>query len=96
MLTKETILDTIKVHMPYFRESLGVRSIGLFGSYANGYMKETSDVDLLIDMPADFSNLCAVWNLLEQEFNTKVDLVRRGSHLRSSFLNAIEKEIIYA
>lgn len=22
MLTKETILDTIKVHMPYFRESL--------------------------------------------------------------------------
>ncbi|WP_139173950.1 nucleotidyltransferase family protein [Hydrobacter penzbergensis] len=43
---------------PYalFQGITGVRSIGLFGSYANGYMKETSDVDLLIDMPADFSN----------------------------------------
>ncbi len=96
MLTKENILQVLKSQKNYFAEELGVKRIGLFGSYARGGETPGSDVDLLIEMPPDFRNLCAVWKILEKEMNIKVDLVRLGPHLGEPFLNDIQKDIIYA
>lgn len=96
MLTKEVILQVLKHQKAYFAKELGVKRIGLFGSYARGTQLPGSDIDLLIEMPPDFTNLCAVWKILEKEMNTKVDLVRVGPHLGEPFLNDIQKEIIYA
>ncbi len=96
MLNRETILDALQKQKPYFTSILGVKRIGLFGSYARGSNKAGSDVDILIEMPPDYSDMCAVWKILEQELQTKIDLVRVGPHLRRSFLTAIRKEIVYA
>jgi len=96
MLTKENILLVLKNQKSYFAQELGVKRIGLFGSYARGSQNPGSDVDLLIEMPPDFKNLCAVWKILEKEMNTKIDLVRVGPHLSQPFLNDVRKDIIYA
>jgi predicted nucleotidyltransferase len=96
MLTKEYILEIFKKHKAHFTDELGVARIGLFGSYARGNQKPESDVDVLVEMPADFTNLCAVWKILEKELKTKIDLVRVGPHLGKPFLQDIGKEIIYA
>ncbi len=95
MLTKTDILDVLEKHKPYFASELGVKRIGLFGSYARGNQKPGSDVDVLIEMPANFDHLCAVWKKLEKELDAKIDLLRVGSHLRKSFLRDLKKEIIY-
>ena len=61
--------------------SLGVKSIGLFGSYLRGEADENSDIDILIDL-SDDSNM-TLFSLIELEqslsfkFNKKVDLVIR-------------------
>jgi len=44
----------------------------------------------------NWDHLCVVWDTLENQFKVKVDLVRKGPHLREKFLRSVEKEIIYA
>ncbi len=58
--------------------SLGVRSIGLFGSFARGEQTSASDIDVLVEFePAKhtFDNFMEVSFLLEDLFGRKVELV---------------------
>jgi len=97
MLTQEEILYTLRKNKPFFSKELGVIRIGLFGSYAKGQQNNTSDIDVMIEMTEpNWDHLCMVWDTLEDQFKNKVDLVRKGPHLRQKFLQSIEKEIIYA
>ena len=81
----------------YFDEQLGVRTIGLFGSYAKGVQKESSDVDIFIDIQApDYHSLLEVLEILESRLHRKIDIVRSGPHLDEKFLHKLKKEIIYA
>ena len=48
MLTKEYIISTLKIHKPEFAK-LGVKDIGLFGSFVRAEQSEKSDIDILID-----------------------------------------------
>lgn len=96
MLTKEMILDTLRRNKPYFEKELGVWRIGLFGSYARGKQEAGSDVDILVELRHPlWNNFCGVWNTLEKQLNTKVDLVRNGPHLGEKFRQTVESEIIY-
>ena len=97
MLTKEKILETLRYNKPFFEKELGVISIGLFGSYARGKQLSDSDVDILVELDEpSWTKLCGVWNILEKQLNTKIDLVRKGPHLREKFMKTVETEIIYA
>lgn len=87
----------MKEHKQYFDEQLGVRTIGLFGSYAKGSQKESSDVDIFIDIQTpDYNSLLKVLEILESRLHRKIDIVRSGPHLDAGFLHQLEKEIIYA
>ena len=46
--TKQDILDEIAVSHEAFAR-LGVKSIGMFGSFVKNTVKENSDVDMLVD-----------------------------------------------
>jgi len=97
MLTREKILDTLRQNKSYFEKELGVIKIGLFGSYAKGQQQEDSDVDILVELDEpDYHSLVSILVLLEKQLNNKIDLTRKGPHLREKFLSTIEKEIIYA
>ncbi|MEI7457680.1 MAG: nucleotidyltransferase domain-containing protein [Nitrosomonadales bacterium] len=50
MLTRETILETLRVLKPELVAKYKIRSIGLFGSYARGEQTTKSDVDVLVDV----------------------------------------------
>ena len=68
MTNKEYILSTLKSQKDKLN-SLGIRGIGLFGSYASNEQTEKSDIDLLVDFDPDketFDNLMAVYEILEQ------------------------------
>ena len=52
-----------------------VKEIYLFGSYAKGTAKETSDVDLLISMPVDGLKYYELLELLREKLKKKVDLL---------------------
>ncbi len=96
-MQKEDVLRSLKEEMPIIKEKFGVKSIGLFGSYAKGLQKEESDIDFFVDVDEPLSsNFFGLWRHLENHFNKKIDLTRKGPHLREKFIKTIEREIIYA
>jgi hypothetical protein len=97
MLNKEAILATLRANKPYLEKEMGVKRIGLFGSYAKEQQTEESDVDIYVEMDDnDYHKLLDVLLFLESQFNTKVDLVYKREQMRPSFLRTLERETIYA
>jgi uncharacterized protein len=50
MLAQREIKETIRRHKPRLRKQYGVRTLGLFGSYARGEQRPKSDVDILSNL----------------------------------------------
>lgn len=81
---------------------LGVRSIGLFGSFVRGDETSLSDVDILVEfMPEKhtFDNFMEVAFLLEEILRRKVELVTPESlspHIGPHVLREVERVPIAA
>jgi len=95
---KEDLLDFLRIHKNYLEEHFGVTKIALFGSYARGEQKQTSDIDILVELKKEFKTYENHYNLnifLEKSFNKKVDLGYFES-VRLFIMRFIKEELIYA
>ena len=81
MTTKDYILTTISTNKKELSR-LGIRKVGLFGSYARDEQSHKSDIDILIDFEPDYENYdnyMAVCDILEQLFkNERVEIVTKN------------------
>jgi predicted nucleotidyltransferase len=76
---------------------MGVRQIGLFGSYAKDLQTGDSDVDIYVELiENDYQKLVTILLFLEQKLGVKIDLVYKRKQMRPSFLQTLERETIYA
>jgi len=74
----------------------GVRSLGIFGSYARGEQRETSDMDFLVEFDdATLRNYLNLKDFLEQLFGRPVDLVFADT-VKPRLRPIIFNEVIYA
>jgi predicted nucleotidyltransferase len=96
MIDRDYIVQTLQRNMTLL-QTLGVRSVGLFGSYARGEQTAASDVDLLVDFERDrenFDNLMAVCDLLESFFaGHRIEVVTKGGlsqHIGPRILQEVE------
>jgi len=91
------IIERLRTEMPVLKTRYGVEEIGVFGSYARNDTKQSSDLDVLVKFHhPTFLNLAGLLNYLEKVFHIKVDITTKHEHLSPRFLQAIQKEIIYA
>jgi len=93
--TLAKIVDTIRPVL----EKHGVRKAAIFGSAARGQLKEGSDVDILVELPAGTGlfEFIGIEHELEDEIGRDVDLVTYQSvkpTLRDSILNGPQIQII--
>ncbi len=97
MTHKATILHSLKSKKSDISR-LGVKSIGLFGSYVRSEPSENSDIDLLVDFKPEmenFDNYMAVYDLIEQLFkNHKIEMVTKNG-LSPYFKSHILEEVQY-
>ncbi len=97
MITSREIMNVLHSEKERL-SSLGVKSIGLFGSYLRGEADDNSDIDILIDL-SDDSNM-TLFSLIELEqslslkFDKKVDLVIRRD-LKRAIGERILSEVVY-
>lgn len=98
MNTKEEILQFLRNNKIFLREKFHLTKIGIFGSFARGDQKPTSDVDILIELEDDAKNIFDLefdlQELLKKQFNRNVDLVHEKC-IRSYFKPYILKDAIY-
>jgi len=96
-MNKDYIISFLRENKPFLRDHFGVKSIALFGSQAKGNQKGGSDIDLLVELTEPrFQYLMGCILYLEEKLGGKVDVIRKGPHLRKQFLDSIEKDLIYA
>lgn len=103
MLTQKIILDQIIKTKPEI-ELLGIRVLGLFGSYAQGVPTESSDIDILIETTPQFilqtdplrafSVLQEVRERYQQIFHVSVDIADKNA-LSDIGKEHILKNVIY-
>jgi len=90
-------MATIKNHRPELTK-LGIKDIGLFGSYARGEQSAASDIDILIEFDPEmenFENYMAVYDIFEQLFkNEKVEIITKNG-LSPYIGPRILKEVLY-
>lgn len=97
MITSREIMNILHSEKEKL-SSLGVKSIGLFGSYLRGEADENSDIDILIDLSDDSSmtlfSLIELEQSLSSKFDKKVDLVIRRD-LKRAIGERILSEVVY-
>jgi predicted nucleotidyltransferase len=96
MTNKEQIfkkLESIKKEL----SKLGIKEIGLFGSYLRNEQSQESDIDLLIDFEPDkenFDNFMAAYDLFEKIFkNEKIEVVTKNGlspYIGPKILNEVQ------
>ena len=95
--TKQDILRIMHQNRERLKD-LGVRSIGLFGSFVRGEQRHDSDIDLLVDFAAGKKTFDAFMKLsffLEEILQRRVEVVTVESI--SPYLGPhIRKEVEYA
>lgn len=99
--TKAAIEALIRAYHQELRR-LGVRRLGLFGSFVRGQQDAQSDVDLLVEFEPGqktFDNFMHLSFLLEDLFQRPVELVTPESlspHMGPRILKEVEYVAIYA
>ena len=89
-------IDEIKKITVPIAEKYGVKKLALFGSYARGEQKNTSDIDFLIEKGEikDLFKFCGFINNLEDDLGVHVDVLTYDS-LKDSFIaDVVKNEVI--
>ncbi|MEF3168143.1 MAG: nucleotidyltransferase family protein [Deltaproteobacteria bacterium] len=75
--TKEHIMSLLQEHQSQIK-NLGVRRLGLFGSFVREQQDANSDIDVLVDFDAGyktFDNFMQLAFFLEELFGRQVELI---------------------
>jgi predicted nucleotidyltransferase len=79
-----------------FGAEYGIERIGIFGSVARGEQTESSDLDIYYEGKSlGLKSLTGLPCELEQFFGMHVDVVRKHSNLRPTFVKRIMRDIVY-
>ncbi len=94
-MTREEILDFLRLHKQEMNDRFGVTKIGLFGSYARGDAREDSDIDVAIELSKNTADsYFGLLHFLEDSFNARIDLGIE-SNFKPIIKPYIMKEIVY-
>jgi uncharacterized protein len=98
MIKKNDIIDFIKQNKERFRREMYIEKIGIFGSFARGDQKESSDIDLVIELAKDTPDIFTVKEKLRNAFTNKFHLdvdIAREKYLKPYAKKIIANEIEY-
>ena len=99
MITREQILAFLAQNKKLFRDKYHIVRIGIFGSYARGEQKSTSDIDLLVEFEENTQNLYELKIQLKEFFQIQLGVdvdICREKYLKPRLKSSILKETVYA
>ncbi len=94
-MQREQVLDILKAHKQELATKYGVVRLGIFGSVARSEATDTSDVDVVVEMPPDLFQMVHMKEELEQLLVASVDLIRYQKYLNKLLKRRIDAEAIY-
>jgi len=91
-LNTQEYIEILKTCEGELKQMYGIRSLVIFGSVSRGEQKEESDVDIFVDMAPNLYRLANLKRFLENKLKTKVDVVRKHSHINPYLFSEIERD----
>lgn len=96
MTSTAEIIKLLKLFKQNSAHKYGIRTLGIFGSFARNQQDEKSDLDIFVTLQeSDFFTLEKIKEELEQLIHFKIDVVNFRDSLRDSFKQNIQKDAIY-
>lgn len=95
MKTKNEYIEILKRCATVLRTRFGVRSLCLFGSVAREEQKETSDVDVCVEMKPNLFLRIELKRYLEEQLGCPVDVIRMHNNMNDFLKKQIEKDGIF-
>ncbi|HIP13480.1 MAG TPA: nucleotidyltransferase [Sulfurospirillum arcachonense] len=96
MLEKKKILNILKKYKIEHNTDYGITKIGVFGSVARDEAKDSSDVDVVVELKKpNLFTLSSIRLELEDKLKNRVDVVRLRDKMNQFLKNQITKEAIY-
>jgi hypothetical protein len=94
MMTREDIIARLIEIKPALSDEYSVKSIGLFGSFADGSQSNESDIDILIELEKPIGwKFFSLEIYLEKILGRKIDLVTKNAlkeQIRDQILNQVQ------
>lgn len=89
-------VELIREHTAKLQDDYQVAKLGIFGSFARGEAKETSDVDILVEFneTVDLFHFIRLQHYLSEILGREVDLVTPDA-LKPLIKDQILKEVLY-
>jgi|SRR3989344_837515 len=90
------IKNEINKNLGFLEKEYHVKNIGIFGSFARGDNKKTSDIDILVEFsePVGFFKFLELEEFLSKILHRKVDLTTKKA-LKEIIKEEILKETVY-
>jgi len=97
MRNLKDIKRILKKHQEELREKYGVKTIGIFGSFARNEQKEISDVDILVEFEKPIGlKFIELANYLEEILKVKVDLFTKDALKQKPLLwESVKEDAVY-
>lgn len=95
-MSKEDILKILNIYKMNYSEKYGIKTMGLFGSYARGDNNNQSDIDIFITMQkSNIILLSRIRTELEETLKTHVDLIEYREKMNGFLKSRIDSEAVY-
>jgi uncharacterized protein len=96
ILSLDEVLKVLKKRKAAFEKKFGVSAIGVFGSFARGKSGPDSDVDVVVKMvKPDLFYMVHIKEELENDYQTKVDIVHYRDKMNAFLKKRIDLEAVY-
>lgn len=97
MQSTAEIIKILKRFKETSAHKYGIRTLGIFGSFARGQQDEQSDLDVVVTLnDPDFFTLEKIKEELEKLMHLNIDIVNFRNTLRDSLKANIQQDAIYA
>lgn len=95
MMSIEEIKSKLKELRLEIKQNYKAEILGIFGSYARGEHKKSSDIDILVifDKGATLFDLAGLGDFLEEKLGVKVDIVSLRA-LRTEIRDKVIRELV--
>ncbi len=96
MISTAEIISLLKKFKRESARKYGIKTLGIFGSFARGQQDDASDLDVFVTLQeSDYFTLEKIKEELERLTTFKIDVVNYRESLRDSFKQNILKDAIY-
>ena len=93
-MNKHEVVNKLQQVKPYLQQEYAVKTVGLFGSFADGTYTDNSDVDIMVEFERPVGwQFFTLEKYLEKALNRKIDLVTANAvkeQLKPFIINQIQ------